>query len=91
MDEHTYPYWLLFKKYIPDLGEPDKDGWAVGSCPFCGESNCFRVNLRSGRWVCLPEPTRTASSLGRKDDLRGFGHVSRPLKRVLPHVVEKAT
>lgn len=57
MDEHTFPYLTLFKNYISDLGPPDKDGWASGSCPFCHETDTFRVNLKSGRWVCLPTPT----------------------------------
>ena len=56
MDPHTYPYLTLFKSYIPDLGTPDENGWASGSCPFCGETDTFRVNLKSGRWVCLPTP-----------------------------------
>jgi hypothetical protein len=56
MDEHTHPYLSLFRKYVPDLGPPDSDGWASGSCPFCGEVDTFRVNLKSGRWVCLPTP-----------------------------------
>lgn len=56
MDEHTYPYLSLFKSYVPDLGPPDSNGWASGSCPFCGEADTFRVNLKSGRWVCLPTP-----------------------------------
>lgn len=56
MDTHTYPYWTLFKSYIADLGPPNAHGWATGSCPFCREPGTFRVNLKSGRWVCLPSP-----------------------------------
>lgn len=56
MDELTYPYLTLFKNYIPDLCQPDENGWAAGSCPFCGEADTFRVNLKTGRWVCLPTP-----------------------------------
>jgi hypothetical protein len=55
MNEHNLPYWSLFQKQVPDLCTPDADGWASGSCPFCGEAGTFRVNLRSGRWVCLPD------------------------------------
>ena len=58
MDQHTYPYLSLFKKYVSDLSPPNEDGWASGSCPFCGEHDTFRVNLNSGRWVCLPTPVR---------------------------------
>ena len=62
MDPHTYPYLTLFKSYIPDLGPPDENGWASGSCPFCGETDTFRVNLKSGRWVCLPTPEHKGQS-----------------------------
>jgi len=58
MDKHTYPYWTLFKSQIPDLGTPDSEGWASGSCPYCGDPGTFRVNLKSGRWVCLPRSTK---------------------------------
>ncbi len=68
MDQHRFPYWSLFKSYVRDLGQPDAEGWASGSCPFCGEANTFRVNLKSGRWVCLPAPGSTAKSL------KGGGH-----------------
>ena len=54
-DAHIYPYFTFFKKRIKNLGEPDKDGWAIGDCPFCGESGAFRANLRNGRWLCFPE------------------------------------
>jgi hypothetical protein len=57
MDEHTYPYWNLFKSQIADLSDPDAEGWASGSCPYCGDPDTFRVNLKSGRWVCLPKPS----------------------------------
>ena len=57
MDAHRFPYWSLFSKEIPDLSMPDADGWATGSCPYCREPGTFRVNLKSGRWVCLPAPT----------------------------------
>jgi len=71
MDAHTYPYLTLFQHYVPDLGPPDKHGWASGSCPFCGDLNTFRVNLHTGRWVCLPTP-------GQKGRPRkGGGHASR--------------
>ena len=56
MDQHTHPYLSLFKKYVPDLSPPDSEGWASGRCPFCGEPDTFQVNLKSGRWVCLPTP-----------------------------------
>lgn len=56
MKQPCYPYKSLFKKYIADLGEPDKDGWATGTCPFCGDPGTFRVNLKSGRWACFPDP-----------------------------------
>lgn len=64
MDTQTYPYLTLFKTYITDLGPPDADGWASGSCPFCGEADTFRVNLKSGRWVCLPTPSPNGQPLG---------------------------
>ncbi len=50
----TYPFASLFQRYVPDLSRPDAEGWASGSCPFCGDPDTFRVNLRSGHWVCLP-------------------------------------
>ena len=56
MDSHRYPYTALFKKLVPDLGHPDPEGWATGSCPYCGDPETFRVNLKSGRWTCLPPP-----------------------------------
>lgn len=56
MDKHKFPYWTLFKSQVPDLSEPDSEGWATGLCPYCGEPDTFRVNLKSGRWVCLPKP-----------------------------------
>jgi len=56
MSAHSYPFLTLFRRYVPDLTPPDEDGWASGSCPFCGETETFRVNLKSGRWVCLPSP-----------------------------------
>jgi len=56
MTQDRYPYKTLFKKYVFDLCEPDEDGWAAGTCPFCGDPGTFRVNLKSGRWVCLPAP-----------------------------------
>jgi len=56
LDGHDFPYQTLFKKYVSDLSAPDQNGWASGSCPFCGEAGTFRVNLQSGRWVCLPTP-----------------------------------
>jgi hypothetical protein len=61
MDNHTFPYWSLFKSEISDLSKPDPDGWATGRCPYCGERDTFRVNLKSGRWVCLP-PTSDHTS-----------------------------
>lgn len=64
MDTHTYPYLSLFKQYVSDLGPPDEEGWASGSCPFCGEADTFRVNLQSGRWVCLPTPVRKKQPQG---------------------------
>ena len=62
MDQHRFPYLTLFRKYVPDLSAPDGDGWASGSCPYCGDPNTFRVNLRSGRWVCLPVPEPVGSA-----------------------------
>jgi len=56
MNIHTFPFLSLFKKAVPDLGPPDEDGWAAGTCPFCGDANTFRANLKSGRWTCLPLP-----------------------------------
>ena len=56
MDPHRYPYASLFKTLVPDLGHPDPDGWATGSCPYCGDPKTFRVNLKSGRWTCVPPP-----------------------------------
>jgi hypothetical protein len=67
MDEHRYPYASLFKSYIADMGQPDPDGWASGSCPFCGEADTFRVNLKTGKWVCLPTPTRYGTRAGEED------------------------
>lgn len=72
MDNHTYPYLSLFKRYIPDLGPPDGDGWASGSCPFCGEADTFHVNLKSGRWTCLPTPEALRPRTG-KDAPPGSG------------------
>jgi hypothetical protein len=67
MNDRSYPFLVLFKGYIPDLSCPDKDGWATGTCPYCGDPDTFRVNLRTGHWVCLPSPSqaetaRTANS-----------------------------
>ena len=56
LNEHAFPYQALFKKYVPDLSAPDQNGWASGTCPYCGEPETFRVNLKSGRWICLPTP-----------------------------------
>ncbi len=74
MDSHRYPYASLFKKLIPDLSHPDPEGWATGSCPYCGDPETFRVNLKSGRWTCvppppattLPKPTRTAGRINHE-------------------------
>ncbi len=55
-EDHLYPYASLFKRYVSDLGQPDQNGWATGSCPYCGEPGTFRANLKSGRWTCLPTP-----------------------------------
>ena len=55
VDAHNYPYFTFFNKRIKNLGKPDVDGWAVGDCPFCGESGAFRANLKNGRWLCFPE------------------------------------
>jgi hypothetical protein len=65
MHKHTYPYWTLFKSQVPDLTEPDSEGWASGSCPYCGDQDTFRVNLKSGRWVCLPKPLERSVSFLR--------------------------
>ena len=63
MTRHRYPYKSLFKKYVSDLGEPDADGWATGTCPYCGDQGTFRVNLKSGRWTCLPLPPPPGSTI----------------------------
>ncbi len=65
MDPHYYPYASLFKKLVPDLGHPDPEWWATGSCPYCGDPETFRVNLKSGRWTCVPPaPTKTHNPTG---------------------------
>lgn len=56
MTKQHYPYKSLFKKYVVDLGEPDTAGWAIGTCPYCGDPGTFRANLKSGHWACLPTP-----------------------------------
>jgi hypothetical protein len=48
------PFRDLFRREVPRLGAPDFLGWAVADCPYCGTAGSFRVNLRTGRWVCLP-------------------------------------
>jgi hypothetical protein len=61
MDPHRYPYASLFQTLVPDLCHPDPEGWATGSCPYCGDPKTFRVNLKSGRWTCVPPPPATSS------------------------------
>jgi len=72
MTLHRYPYKSLFAKYVYDLGEPDEDGWATGSCPYCGDSSTFRVNLISGRWVCLPTPIKKSNRTPADSDVEGY-------------------
>ena len=59
LNEHDFPYLSLFQEFVPDLSWPDENGWATGSCPYCYEPETFRVNLKSGRWICLPNPDAT--------------------------------
>lgn len=54
IDEQRYPFYSLFQQHIQNLSEPDLSGWASGDCPYCGDPDTFRVNLRTGKWVCLP-------------------------------------
>lgn len=75
MIQHRYPYESLFRKYVFDLGEPDEDGWATGSCPFCREPGTFRVNLKSGRWVCLPTPPKQPHAPSSDGDGAGLEHI----------------
>ena len=46
----------VFRKVAPDLGEPDSDGWAPATCPYCKRPGAFRANLKTGEWLCLPDP-----------------------------------
>jgi hypothetical protein len=56
MPKAVYPFEAPFKELVPDLSVADADGWSTGTCPYCREPGAFRVNLVSGRWVCLPQP-----------------------------------
>ncbi len=73
MSDHKYPYATLFQKHIPGLGPPNEDGWASGSCPFCGERDTFKVNLQTGRWVCFPTPGQEPEPKRGKLTSRGRG------------------
>jgi len=69
MTQFNFPHKSLFQKYVCDLGEPDENGWATGTCPFCGDSGTFRVNLKFGGWVCLPAPTSKPSGFERVGEI----------------------
>ena len=56
MNQHHFPYQKFFQRHVPDLGSPNDDGWATGSCPYCGDPGTFHVNLKTGHWTCLPMP-----------------------------------
>lgn len=56
----------IFRKLVPDLSEPDGDGWALGLCPYCHSPGSFHANLRTGAWVCMPVP-KPASPQGQTD------------------------
>lgn len=49
-----WPYEAAFKLEVPDLGPPDADGWAVGTCPACRTPRGLKANLLTGKWLCLP-------------------------------------
>ena len=83
MDQHRYQYESLFRKYVLDLGKPDEDGWATGSCPFCGDLNTFRVNLKSGRWVCLPTPPKQLPTPQSDSDEAGLEQIGPTARKVL--------
>lgn len=72
MDPHRYPYASLFKKLVPDLTLPDSEGWATGSCPYCGDPETFRVNLKSGRWTCIPTPPLKTAPIKTGKSLEGI-------------------
>jgi hypothetical protein len=48
----------LFRRYVPDVTNPDPQGWARGTCPYCNHPGAFWGNVHTGRWLCLPEPTQ---------------------------------
>jgi hypothetical protein len=50
------PFTGLFRKLVPDLSGPDRQGWASGTCPYCHHPGSFRANLHTGAWVCIPTP-----------------------------------
>jgi hypothetical protein len=64
MPTRDLPYAVLFQEIVPNLNEPDEDGWATGDCPYCGDIGSFRANLKTGRWLCLPPTGRGASAEG---------------------------
>jgi hypothetical protein len=58
----TYPFASVFQKQVPDLSAPDSDGWSAGTCPYCGLTGAFKVNLVTGKWLCLPDAANDPSS-----------------------------
>jgi hypothetical protein len=51
----SLPFEAPFRREIPNLGAPDADGWAIGDCPYCQTPGGLKANLRTGRWLCLPQ------------------------------------
>ena len=76
MDPHCYPYASLLKKLVPDLSHPDPEGWATGSCPYCGDPQAFRVNLKSGRWTCVPPPPMNTSHKPTRKTPKGYDSIN---------------
>lgn len=79
----------LFRRVVSDLTPADAAGWASGTCPYCRTPGAFRVNLATGKWVCLPRPSpesgtptpRRATGTGRaspRGDRRGDSEAPAP-------------
>lgn len=74
-----YAFTSIFRKLTPDLSEPDGEGWASGTCPYCHAPGSFRANLSTGAWVCMPIP-EPAVDRGKVGGRSGRGAIASHLE-----------
>ena len=59
----------------PRPNHPRRRRMAYGTCPYCRTLGAFRVNLTTGKWVCLPSPSPES---GTPKPRRATGRGARP-------------